>query len=461
MFGDQFSETSGTYLINKALDPNDCRQQFHENKVVRKTTGTIHRCSNMMPDDDGTRLFSNLFNFIKRIANNSDERNIWVTASIVDDSDFDFKWHPADWESKYIHVFHNEQTEYGYVMWVPLDEFKKQMDTLQKLEWFDTIKYHNTNLKFHDLPINVFKAMEGAAEKIQQHTFTHHYEWFVEDSVQGQSLPNYYPARWDEVNINCFGEHKQMMLVPREAKSFVLDQVYDYPAIASQRHEIQTQANDIIFISYDESMADEKYEQLKQKYPRAKRVHGIKGQTQAYHKAAELSETDYFFAVFPKLDIHPEFDFEYQVDRLHNPCHWIFNSYNPVNGLKYGHEGIILFNKKLVLETTDPGIDFVMSKPHDFEDIMSTTMMFNEDPWLAWRTAFREVVKLNYFHNEKPSAITQERIDTWCTVAEGTNSEWVLQGANDGQQFFDSGQDVKLSYDFEWLREKFNSIKLD
>ena len=461
VFGDQFSETSGTYLINKALDPNDCRQQFHENKVVRKTTGTIHRCSNMMPDDDGTRLFSNLFNFIKRIANNSDERNIWVTASIVDDTDFDFKWHPADWESKYIHVFHHEQTEYGYVMWVPLDEFKKQMDTLQKLEWFDTIKYHNTNLKFHNLPINVFKSMEGAAEKIQQHTFTHHYEWFVEDSVQEQSLPNYYPARWDEVNIDCFGEHKQMMLVPREAKSFVLDQVYDYPAIASQRHDIQTQANDIIFISYDESMADEKYEQLKQKYPRAKRVHGIKGQTQAYHKAAELSNTDYFFAVFPKLDIHPEFDFEYQVDRLHNPCHWIFNSYNPVNGLKYGHEGIILFNKKLVLETTDPSIDFVMSKPHDFENIMSTTMMFNEDPWLAWRTAFREVVKLNYFNNQKPSAVTQERIDTWCTVAEGTNSEWVLQGANDGQQFFDSGQDVKLSYDFEWLREQFNSVKLD
>ena len=207
-------------------------------------------------------------------------------------------------------------------------------------------------------------------------------------------------------------------------------------------------------------MADEKYEQLKQKYPRAKRIHGVKGQTQAYHKAAKLSDTDYFFAVFPKLDIHPEFDFEYQVDRLHNPCHWIFNSYNPVNGLKYGHEGIILFNKKLVLETTKPGIDFVMSKPHDFEDIMSTTMMFNKDPWLAWRTAFREVVKLNYFNKQKPDRITQERLQIWRTVAEGENSEWVLQGANDGQKFFESGQDLKLSYDFEWLKNEFNKVSI-
>ena len=87
-------------------------------------------------------------------------------------------------------------------------------------------------------------------------------------------------------------------------------------------------------------------------------------------------------------------------------------------------------------------------------------MVINVDPWLAWRTAFREVVKLNYFNSETPSSITRERIDTWCTVAEGTNKEWVLRGANDGQQFFDSGQDIKLSYDFEWLREQFNAVSI-
>jgi hypothetical protein len=113
-----------------------------------------------------------------------------------------------------------------------------------------------------------------------------------------------------------------------------------------------------------------------------------------------------------------------------------------------------------VLETTEPGIDFVMSKPHDFEDIMSTTMMFNEDPWLAWRTAFREVVKLNYFNKQKPDRITQERLHIWRTVAEGENSEWVLQGANDGQKFFESGQDLKLSYDFEWLKNQFNKVSI-
>jgi hypothetical protein len=458
VFGDQFSETSGTYLINKALDPNDCRQQFHENKVVRKTTGTIHRCSNMMPDDEGTRLFSNLFNFIKRIANNSDERNIWVTASVVDDKDFDYKWHPADWESKYIHVFHNAQSEYGYVMWVPLDVFKKQMDTLQKLEWFDTIKYHEVDLQFYNLPVNLFNGSEGAAAKIQQHTFTHHYEWFVEDSVQDQSLPNYYPARWDEVNIDCFGKHKQMMLVPREAGSFVIDQVYDYPSITTHTHDILTKLNDIIFISYDEPTADQKYDQLVQQYPRAKRVHNVKGQTQAYHRAADLSDSDYFFAVFPKLEIVDEFKFDFQPDRLHNPCHYIFNCKNPVNGLEYGHGAVILYNKKLVKETIDPGLDFTLSAPHHWEPILSAINHFNETPWLAWRTAFREVIKLL---ENSLTEINNDRLEKWCTIGEGVNGEWSTNGANDAVEYHKQcGRDyskLMLSYDWRWLKQYYES----
>ena len=45
-------------------------------------------------------------------------------------------------------------------------------------------------------------------------------------------------------------------------------------------------------------------------------------------------------------------------------------------------------------------------------------------------------------------------------MAEGENSEWVLQGANDGQKFFESGQDLKLSYDFEWLKNQFNKVSI-
>jgi len=459
VFGDQHARDSHTYLVN-TRHSDDSPWQFHEHTVTRTSSVPVFHATNLQPlEDQGVRMFSNFFNFIKRCCNKTNADYFWVTASVCDYSSFDFTWHPDIGEEKFVHAWTTQDSQYGYTFFVPRQEFVKQSQTLQKLEWFEYIKYHS-EVPVNQLPVNTFTLNKGVADAIKNHTFTHHYEWFIEDSVQDQSLPNFTPARWDEVNINCFGTHKQMLLVPREAKSFIIDQVYDYPAIIMHQHEILTKPNDIIFISYDESMAEEKYKELKQNYPRTKRVHGVKGQTQAYHKAAEISDTDYFFAVFPKLDIHVEFNFEYQPDRLHNPCHWIFNSYNPVNGLKYGHEGIILYNKKLVLETIDPGIDFTMSKPHDFVDIMSTTMIFNQEPWLAWRTAFREVVKLNYFNSQKFDRDTQERLHIWRTIAQGQNSKWVLQGAEDGQRFFESGQDLKLSYNFEWLKNEFNKVSI-
>ena len=94
---------------------------------------------------------------------------------------------------------------------------------------------------------------------------------------------------------------------------------------------------DIIFISYDEPSAEKRYKELKKRFPRVKWAKNIIGQTLAYMAAASMSETDYFFAVFPKLEIVDSFNFDIQPDRLKNPCHYIFHCKNPVNGLEYGH----------------------------------------------------------------------------------------------------------------------------
>jgi hypothetical protein len=65
---------------------------------------------------------------------------------------------------------------------------------------------------------------------------------------------------------------------------------------------------DIVFISYDEPSAEKRYNKLKEKFPRAKWVKGVQGQTLAYIRGL-LSETDYFFAVFPKSELAGGFDF--------------------------------------------------------------------------------------------------------------------------------------------------------
>jgi hypothetical protein len=46
-----------------------------------------------------------------------------------------------------------------------------------------------------------------------------------------------------------------------------------------------------VFISYNEPTADANFTNLKSKFPRAKRVHGIKGIHQAHIAAAKLATT--------------------------------------------------------------------------------------------------------------------------------------------------------------------------
>ena len=459
VFGDQFSETSGTYLINKALDPNDCRQQFHENKVVRKTTGTIHRCSNMMPNDEGTRLFSNLFNFIKRIANNSDEKNIWVTASVVDDTNFDYKWHPADWESKYIHVFHNKQTEYGYVMWVPLTEFKKQMDQLQKFEWFDTIKYHEIKLDYYNLPVNLYDLKDTAAKKIKNHNFTHHYEWFVQSE---QELPNFYPGRWDDVNIEVFGN--SIMCVPREAKSFVLDQVYDYPSINRNIGAEVKSKFPIYFFSYHEKNADENYQKLIDRGYEVIRVDGIEGQVNAFKHAAAECDSPYFWAVFAKSEVVESFNFDYEPDRMAEAKFYNFDSIIPINGLRYGAYGLCLYHCKLITEATQWGADFTTSFPFEFVPTLSTNANFNKSAYMTWRTAFKECAKLsNGYIKMTDEKTNTKRLDIWCNKAEGDFADYCLQGANQGRQFGKDADDSTMIQllDENFLQQRFISLYND
>jgi hypothetical protein len=64
--------------------------------------------------------------------------------------------------------------------------------------------------------------------------------------------------------------------------------------------------------------------------------------------------------VFAKLEVSSSFDWSWQPDRLQEPKHYIFHALNPVNGLEYGHQAMIAYNRKLVLENTAPGLDFTL-----------------------------------------------------------------------------------------------------
>ena len=248
-------------------------------------------------------------------------------------------------------------------------------------------------------------------------------------------------------------------------KKYIKTQVYDYPHLETSAYQISEYYGnnrlpglDLVFISNGEPMAEDNWQTLLKACPRAKRSDGVTGREAAYKAAARLSSTPWFYAVFAKTEVLPTFKFDFVPDYFQEPKHYIFHSRNALNGLEYGAMNINLYNRKLVLET-DPGLDFTLSKAHTVVPECISISRFNTDPWITWRSAFRETMKLQREVDLGASLEIQHRLEVWCTVAEGDNAEYCIQGALDGVEYYKSvGGDyeaLKLSFDWAWCQEYY------
>ena len=398
------------------------------------------------------------FEILKGVVDDIKTEYFWFFANFINLNPVEFlDYIPEQHERDQIHVWYTthpkgQLNKEANVMLIPTKKFKEQMNKISFLRDFKDINYHAHATLFQQ-PIGK-TLFELKDPLIAYNTNKIFYTYMVNNTCKAP-LPNFYPSFWEDEKLYTWGKTKDIMLVPGNRK---IKQMYDIQRSVHFDLEYEVTPMDIIFISYDEPSAEKRYRKLKEKYPRAKWLKDIKGQTPAYHKAAEMSDTDYFFAVFPKLEIVDSFKFDFQPDRLKNPCHYIFNCKNTVNDLEYGHGAVLLYNKQLALLTLFPGLDFTLSKPHDHVPILSAINHFNETPWLAWRTAFREVIKLSQM---KPTVESQHRLKIWCQLGKGENAEWVHKGANDAKNYYTqqkhNHEELMKSYDFEWLKDYYES----
>jgi hypothetical protein len=251
------------------------------------------------------------------------------------------------------------------------------------------------------------------------------------------------------------------VIVPKIAKGDIRTQLYDYPYIdKTQRKRHYDQQLDIVFISNGENEADFLYQWLVDSVGgnaivnnnyRIKRVDNVKGRVAAYQAAARASSTPWFFAVFAKLQVNKEFDWNWQPDRMQQAKHYIFHAINPVNGLTYGHQAMIAYNKKLVLENEGLGLDFTLDQPHEVVPVVSGQANYYTSNWMAWRTAFRECIKLKA---SLPDVENEYRLRQWLIV-DNTQSKWSMKGAEDAVEFYDAVNgdptELRKSYEWEWL----------
>ena len=398
------------------------------------------------------------FEILKSIVEDINTEYFWFFANFMDLKTIDIDYIPEQHEKKQIHVWYNTNpmggiNKEGNVMLIPTQEFKNQMHNLKYLRDYKDINYHpHDNLYQQLITKSSFKLKDPYMPYEANDSY---YSWLYNKDLDMSVIPNFYPSFWEDVKLYTWGKTKDVMLVPKQQD---LKQFYDIQRSVHYDLDYDVKPMDIVFISYDEPSAEQRYNKLKERFPRAKWCKGVLGQTLAYITAASMSDTDYFFAVFPKNQLADDFDFSFQPDRLRNPCHYIFDCYIPSIDLRYGWGGVILYNKDLVYKTTKPDLDFTMSQAHHSVPLLSAISNCNETPLLAYRSSFREVIKLLQM---KPTVESQYRLKKWLALGTGVNAEWLHRGAVDGKVHYETYKDdytkLMYSYDYEWIKDKLKS----
>ena len=399
------------------------------------------------------------FEILKSVVKDIKTEYFWFFSSFMQLRNFDFNYIPEQHEKDQIHVWYTTHpkgglNKEGNVFLIPTAKFKEQMNDLKFLRDFKDINYHPDPLLEQFV---ISKTYYNLREPLKYyHEENNFYKWMINKDLYNNPVPNFYPSFWEDEKLYTFGTTKDIKLVPYRKD---LKQYYDIDRIVHTDLDYPVKQMDIVFMSYDEPNAEENWKKLKEKYPRAKWCKGVTPRTKAYHTAATMSETEYFFAVFPTIDLNDKFDFTFQPDRLKNACHYIFHCKNPVNGLEYGHRAVILYNKHLCLSTIHPRLDFTLSQPHEVVPMLCGTSHFNTTPEISWRVAFREVIKLC---EAKPTVESTYRLKKWCELGKGAYAQLVQKGALDAVAYYKENKNnydaLRLSYELAWLKEKFKSI---
>jgi hypothetical protein len=319
----------------------------------------------------------------------------------------------------------------------------------------------------------------SSLDDVKKKSFTKFF-WLVWDDliITEDFAFDYRVEKWDESYIHVFlnAEFRDgICLFPKSVE--VMQKEFDHRFYINKKELDIVASNpkpyDIFFISYNEPKAEENYQRLINRFPRAKRINGVKGIHNAHIAAANLSSTEMFWVVDADALITRKFNFEFNYvpyyhkgerDILLDTVH-VWCSTNLVNGLIYGYGGVKLLPRQKTIDMNKNTTDMTTSISKNFKLInkISNITEFNTDEYSTWRSAFRECVKLSSKTIDRSyDSETDNRLNAWCTMGEKELfGIYSIGGAQAGKSYGESNiadpEALMKINDFEWLKTQYDS----
>jgi len=470
-FGTQHQRTGGPqYVMPDATETKFVDQiRVRTQRTATKVYVIDHMDNNLSavreqidnPNCTAVRYFDNYLDTLKRIAKNADNDHhefVWIASSICDYKDFDWTWHPEQWQATLLHVFASDKEKFGDTFFMHVPTFLLRADKCQLLEWYDLNFVQDKSVPRRPIPV-IRHNHDSQVDAVRTQEWAGPLALFTRTDYVDQALVTVPLWRAETKTIVPLSTGAGSVVVPRVAVPYINTQLYDYPYIDKTQQMLKDAPLDIVFLSNGEPEAEHLYEHLvysafSQRAATVKHVKNVKGRVASQHAAAHAATTDWYFVVPGKLHVDRNFDWSWQPDRMQQPKHYIFHAGNPVNGLVYGHMAMVAYNKKLVLETQGTGLDFTMEKAHEVVPILSGTANYAETPMMAWRTAFREALKLRA---SLPDVENEYRLKVWLREDSGTiaNGHWSHKGAQDAVEYYNEVKgnptELQRSYEWDWL----------
>ena len=234
-----------------------------------------------------------------------------------------------------------------------------------------------------------------------------------------------------------------------------------------------------VFLSFDEPWADEVWQDLEGKCPKAIRVHGVRGLNASHQAAAKAAGTDWLVTVDADTIVHASFfDVDVPEFMLQPAFRLDWPSRNKINGMVSGNGCLKLWHRELLAEMKsheDAGGDAI-SLDHDIADIrpgesrrITMPGCHSETnpartPFHGFRAGFREATLLSHYNDVLKAkgltpdqlAIIEAGLKIWAAVGRHVeNGLWVLFGTRLALWAREAWADWDLRKvnDYDWFRQ--------
>jgi hypothetical protein len=436
----------------------------------------------------------------RRFSQNTDNNMFWVVdAHTKLAPDFKFDYYPTQWDQKYVHVFQHEDGDHKHVRLIPVGLFEEWDYTDEQIanNSFENLKLINTVASLRtEWPIIQLTAFNKDLLAEDLTSYRDGYEtgksepfvWILDPGVSRLTsadpiISGFMPKATDVNKVHCW---QRLNNVTNQVHSYggvrLWPTSYDFSKLTSDHIRLNKLKDvfyvrtpgsvinsfDVVFISYNDSDAEQKYSRLVEHVSKIKTLTGtpisthwikdIDGIFNAHKTASDLVNSKMFWVVDADAEIVSDFDFSYVPDVYDEQVVHVWDSLNPVTDAQYGYGGIKLFPTQLVREATSWGLDFTTGLSSRFKSmrVLSCVTRFNTDQFSTWRSAFRECVKLTL----KTDTESLTRLQTWLNPKpDAQYSTDAKLGAEAGNRFAikyrDGGKQLSNINDYSWLRSEY------